>query len=143
MTRRALRESIFRILFRYEFNDVAEMEEQIGFFLDNMEDFDNEDNDELISVSEPDRTYIHDKSVDILGNLGEIDSTIERISDGWRIDRIGKAELAILRVAIYEMEYDTDVPFKVAINEALELAKKYCTNDAKNFINALLSKVED
>ena len=70
-----------------------------------------------------------------------LDEEIAKISDGWNIGRIGKAELAILRVAIFEMLYDDDVPYKVAINEAVELAKIYCNEDARSFINGLLAKV--
>ena len=68
---------------------------------------------------------------------------IKEISSGWKLERIGKAELAILRLAVYEMKYDEDVPFKVAINEAVELSKIYCNEDAKSFVNGLLAKVEE
>jgi len=66
-----------------------------------------------------------------------------RSPDGWQIGRLGKPELAILRLALYEMLYDEEVPFRVAINEAVELAKKYCNPDASGFINAVLAKVEE
>lgn len=132
MTRRALRENIFRILFKVEFNSENEMQEQIFFSLD-----------ELGEISDDNRNYIIDKVNNIIDLIDDIDRLIEKISDGWRIERIGKAELAILRLAIYEMKYDEDVPFKVAINEAVELSKIYCGDEAKSFINALLAKVEE
>lgn len=132
MTRRALRENIFRILFKLEFNTVDEMREQIDFSIDTLD-----------GISEEDKNYIIDKTNNIISLIDDIDRLIEEISSGWKIERIGKAELAILRLAIYEMKYDEDVPFKVAINEAVELAKIYCNEDAKSFINGLLAKVEE
>lgn len=131
MTRRALRENIFRILFRVEFNSVEEMQEQIDFSVDNIE-----------GLGQNDKEYIVDKTNSVLGLIDDIDRQIEEISDGWRPGRIGKAELAILRLAIYEMKYDDSVPYKVAINEAVELSKIYCNEDAKSFINGLLAKVD-
>ncbi len=132
MTRRALRESIFRILFRVEFNSRDEMKEQIAFSVDTIED-----------LSMEDEIYIVDKTNNIISLIDEIDGIISGVSDGWNIERIGKAELAILRLAIYEMKYDGDVPFKVAINEAVELSKIYCSEEARSFVNGLLAKVEE
>ena len=130
MTRRALREQIFKIIFRAEFNSPGEMTEQIDFSVGDIE-----------KLSEEDEAYIVDKSDKILAKLDVLDEEIAKISDGWNIGGIGKAELAILRVAIFEMLYDDDVPYKVAINEAVELAKIYCNEDARSFINGLLAKV--
>ncbi len=132
MTRRALRESIFRILFRVEFNSIDEMKEQIDFSIDTID-----------GIEASDEEYIVHKTNKIISLMDDIDNIIMSISDGWNIDRIGKAELAILRLAIYEMKYDDDVPFKVAINEAVELAKIYCNEDAKSFVNGLLAKVKE
>ena len=73
--------------------------------------------------------------------MDEIDKIIDGISEGWKLNRIGKAELAILRLAIYEIKYDDDIPEKVAINEAIELTKLYCDEEARKFINALLGKL--
>ena len=132
MTRRALRENIFRILFRVEFNSKEEMKEQIDFSVSTIE-----------GLLPEEEQYIIDKTNKIISLIDEIDGKITEISDGWKLDRIGKAELAILRLAIYEMKYDEDVPFKVAINEAVELSKIYCNEDTKSFINGLLAKVEE
>lgn len=132
MTRRAQRENVFRILFKVEFNTIDEMKEQIDFSISDMED-----------VEETDKKYIIDKTNNIIGLIDEIDALIESISDGWRIERLGKAELAILRLAVYEMKYDEDIPFRVAINEAVELSKIYCNDEARGFINGLLAKIEE
>lgn len=132
MTRRQLREIIFKILFKLEFNKVDEMTEQIAFSLDDIED-----------ISEKDVAYITDKTNKIISLICDVDAIIESVSSGWKLDRIGKAELAILRLAIYEMKFDEDVPFKVAINEAVELSKIYCNEEAKSFVNGVLAKVEE
>jgi len=129
MTRRQLRENIFKILFKLEFNSVDEMPEQLQFSLDN--------------IGDKDAAYITDKTNKIISLISNIDAIIKEVSTGWQLDRIGKAELAILRLAIYEMKYDEDVPFKVAINEAVELSKIYCNEDAKGFVNGVLAKVEE
>ena len=83
--------------------------------------------------------YIKAKSAAVIEKLEEIDKLIEDASKGWSVKRIGRAELAILRVAVYEIKYDSDIPFKVAVNEALELSKKYCEPEAGAFINGILS----
>ena len=132
MTRRKLRENIFKILFKLEFNSVDEMNEQIDFSLDNIEE-----------LSEEDRAYITDKTEKIIGLIGEIDAIIMEYSSGWDIERIGKAELAILRLGIYEIKYDDDIPFSVAVNEAVEISKIYCGEEAKSFINGVLGKVKE
>ena len=131
MTRRKLRENIFKILFKLEFNSVDEMNEQIDFSLDDIEE-----------LSEEDRKYITDKTEKIIGLIGEIDDVIKEHSSGWSIERIGKAEIAILRLGIYEIKYDDDIPFSVAVNEAVELSKIYCSEEAKSFINGILGKLE-
>ncbi|MBO5386966.1 MAG: transcription antitermination factor NusB [Lachnospiraceae bacterium] len=155
MTRRQLRENIFKILFKLEFNSVDEMPEQLQFSLDNIGDNDDEDvivkpmtdiseeDTKQNAISDKDAAYITDKTNKIIGLISEIDAIIKEVSSGWQLDRIGKAELAILRLAIYEMKYDEDVPFKVAINEAVELSKIYCNEDAKGFVNGVLAKVEE
>lgn len=132
MTRRQLRENIFKILFKLEFNSVEEMPEQVEFSLEDTPD-----------IEDKDVSYITDKTNKIISLISDIDSIISEVSSGWKLDRIGKAELAILRLAIYEMKFDDDVPFKVAINEAVELSKIYCNEEAKSFINGVLAKVEE
>lgn len=147
MTRRAIRENIFLIVFKAEFNTEEEMAEQIGYTIDGITDKGEDAEDKPVpepgKVQEEDLTYIEEKATKILAMIPELDERIEEISDGWKKNRIGKTELAILRVAIYEMLYDEEVPYKVAINEAVEIAKKYCNPDASGFVNALLAKVKE
>ncbi len=132
MTRRALRENIFKILFKAEFNSIEEMNEQLGYSLA-----------DIPEMEASDEEYITSKVDSILANVEAIDAIIEEIAEGWKIERIGKAELAILRLAIYEIKYDEDIPYKVSVNEAVELSKRYCNLDAGSFINGILAKVKD
>lgn len=141
MTRRDLREKVFRILFRLEFNSDEDMKEQIELALSGEIPAEDEELFAQLEYSEENKKYISDRVLDIVDKHSEIDAVIEEISEGWKLARIGKAELAILRLAIYEMKYDDDIPVKVAINEAVEIAKVYCDQDAKSFINALLAKL--
>lgn len=132
MNRHKLRENIFKILFKVEFNSIDEMNEQIGFSLDEIE-----------NLSDEDRQYIIDKTEKIISLIDSIDDIIDSISEGWSLNRIGKAELAILRLAVYEIKYDEDIPLNVAVSEAVELAKIYCTEEARSFINGVLTKLND
>lgn len=143
MTRRSIRENIFLIVFKAEFNNQEEMEEQIRYSISRIEEPEDVAITEMGKVKEDDLAYIADKVHKILSMLPALDAKISEISDGWQIGRLGKPELAILRLALYEMLYDEEVPFRVAINEAVELAKKYCNPDASGFINAVLAKVEE
>ena len=142
MTRREIRDKIFKIVFAVEFNTPDEMQEQIDLAFDT--DMPGEEDDDPMlyaPVSDKDRRYITDKVMDILSKKEAIDNTISEISDGWKLPRIGKEELAILRLGVYEVIYDETIPEKVAINEAVELAKKYCDVSASKFVNALLAKL--
>ena len=142
MTRREIRDKIFKIVFTAEFNTLDEMRDQIDLAFDTEMPGDEEDDPLLYaSVSDSDRQYITDKVMDIMSRKDDIDKTISEISEGWKLPRIGKEELAILRLGVYEVIYDSSIPEKVAINEAVELSKKYCDASASKFVNALLAKL--
>lgn len=128
MSRRKLRESIFLLLFRIEFNTREELEEQAEAFYRQVE-------------AEEDRVYIRKKLTSILDEMSAIDEKIREICQGWRLSRLGKTELAILRLAVYEILYDEDIPTGVAINEAVEIAKIYSSEEAPRFINGVLAKL--
>ncbi len=132
MTRRSLRENIFKILFKLEFNSLDEMNEQMDFSIA-----------DINNISDEDKDYIIGKTEKIIGLIDDIDKIISEISVGWNIERIGKAELAILRLAVYEIKYDEDIPLNVAVSEAVELSQVYCTDEARRFINGVLTKLND
>ena len=112
MNRRELREQIFMLLFRVEFNQKDDMPEQCTLFL---EDGDTE-------ISEKDAAYIRSKYEKIAEKLPEIDKLINETAIGWDTQRMGKVELTIIRLAVYEIRFDETVPTGVAINEAVELS---------------------
>jgi N utilization substance protein B len=79
----------------------------------------------------------------IVGHIGEIDASIRELAQNWEFDRIAKIDLAILRVAIFEMMFRKDIPPIVSINEAIDLSKEYSNADAKRFINGILDRMKD
>ena len=87
-----------------------------------------------------DETYISEKSNKILEKLDEIDGMINQEAKGWTTERMGKIELTNLRLAIYEIKFDEDVPAGVAINEAVEIAKKFGQEESAGFVNGVLAK---
>ena len=128
--RREMREHIFKLLFLREFNEAAEMPEQIKLYFDNMEE-----------LAPAEQAYMEDKYNKIQEHLEEIDQLLNEISTGWKTKRMGRVDLNILRLAVYEMKYDEDVPVKVAINEAVEIGKTFGGEDSASFINGILGKV--
>ena len=129
MTRREIREQVFKMLFRVEFYNQEEMSEQIALC-----------EDDACSWKEKDKTYIFEKVEKISEKLEEIDAKINEVSEGWKTGRMGKVDLTLIRLAVYEMLYEEDVPAKVAINEAVELAKQYGTDNSPSFVNGVLAK---
>lgn len=131
MTRSEMREHVFKLIFRVPFHDKNELGEQIDYYFDGLTD-----------VNEKDYEYIKNKALLVCELSDDIDEKINLVSEGWPVDRIGKAELAIMRLAVYEMLYDDDIPVNVAINEAVELAKSYGSDDnAASFVNGVLAKL--
>ena len=146
MTRSEVREHIFRLVFRLEFNDADEMPAQLKrYFEDTLKEDLNSDtpesDDRIILFSEEDENYIKDKYDRIAGMLPELDEIINSNARGWDTTRIGKVDLAILRLAVYEMKYDDRIPVGVAIDEAVELAKKYGQDESASFVNGILASV--
>ncbi|MBE5885901.1 MAG: transcription antitermination factor NusB [Lachnospiraceae bacterium] len=129
MGRREQREQIFKLVFQLEFNDKTEMPEQMKLYLEQEE-----------IQSEKDCTYISDKFEKIQEKLSEIDGLINEQTVGWKTERMGKVDLAIIRLAVYEIKYDDSVPVSVAINEAVELAKKFGQDESSSFVNGVLAK---
>jgi N utilization substance protein B len=79
----------------------------------------------------------------IIENINDVDARIRTLAHNWEFDRIAKIDLAILRVAIFEMVYRKDIPPVVSINEAIDLSKEFSNLDAKRFINGILDRLKD
>lgn len=146
MTRSKLREHCFKMLFCADFHPAEEKEEQIEqYFEEPMEDETTPEGVEEIlhdvEMSPEDEMYLKTKAEAIMRRIPELDEKINAVAEGWKTKRMGKAELSILRLALYEILYDEDVPEKVAINEAVELAKKFGGNESPAFINGVLAKL--
>lgn len=85
--------------------------------------------------------YISSAIEKVKENVEEIDKYIKLYSEGWDIKRIAKVDLAVLRIAVYEILYRKDIPIEVSINEAIEIVKKYSTEDSFKFVNGVLGGV--
>lgn len=131
MGRHEQREQVFMLLFRVEFNAPEEMPEQVKLFL--------EDNE--VIAYEKDADYVVGKYEKIQEKLPEIDKLLDEKTEGWDTKRMGKVELTVLRIAAYEILFDEDIPASVAINEAVEIAKKYGQETSGGFVNAILAKI--
>ena len=130
MTRSEIREHIFKMLFQIEFNDEADMPEHLQYYLDTLED-----------AKEKDREYMQKKYKAVNSHTEEIDKLLNGAAKGWKTTRMSKVDLTILRLAVYEMKWDEDVPEGVAINEAVELAKRFGGDNSASFINGVLGKL--
>lgn len=130
MSRSELREHIFKMLFRIEFNSEEEMKEQETLYFELQDE-----------ISEKEQAAILNKYRAITGKIDDIDKLLNELSTGWKTSRMNRVDLAILRLAVYEIKWDEDIPTKVAINEAVELAKKYSSDSGPAFVNGVLAKV--
>lgn len=129
MNRREIREQIFKMLFQAEFYDEDGMDEQIQISMDELEE-----------QNEGKRDYIEQKLRSIYARREEIDALINEKATGWKTGRMAKVDLALIRLAVYEIKYEDDIPAGVAINEAVELAKVYSSEGAPSFVNGVLAK---
>ena len=129
MKQRAFKEQVFKLLFRAEFNTREELLEQLPFYFEAGD----------MTVSEEDRGKIEERLVAILDHMPEIDEQIASKLQNWKPERIGKVELAVIRMTAYELQTDTKVPVGLVINDAVELAKKFGQEGAGQFVNGVLA----
>lgn len=127
LTRREEREQVFILLFEKSFNSDTDMGQLYDFAIEN----------EVITGSDFVKTLLN-KTWE---NIVEIDGNIEKFSVGWKINRISKVALAVLRLAVCEILYFDDIPVGVSINEAVELCKKYAAKEDSSFVNGILGSL--
>lgn len=132
MKRTEAREHIFKMVFGLEFNTADEMPQQLEMYFDQLEE-----------AKEKDREYIQKKAQAVAEHIEEIDRLINEHTTGWKTTRMNKVDLTILRLAVYEMKWDDDVPVSVAINEAVELAKRFGGDESPSFTNGVLARIAD
>ena len=132
MNRRTIREHTFKMIFRREFHSSEELTEQFSQYFKE---------EECEDIPEAEKMLLIGKAKDVINAVDELDKMISASMEGWRLSRIGKVELSILRLAVYELKFDTDIPWKVSINEAIELAKKYGGDETPGFVNGVLARI--
>lgn len=130
MKRSAIRELAFRLIYSLEIQKTENIEEQVELYL------------ECNEIKEDEaKEYIRDAVRGIEENKEEIKKSIEKnLKADWKIDRISRIDLSLLELAIYEIKY-SKIPYKVAINECLELSKKYGEESSRNFVNGILASI--
>ena len=128
MTRKDARENCFKLLFEYEVQKIT-AEEALSLFYELTEDVEGQTD------------YIDNTVKTTIENIEKIDSVIEEFSKGWKVSRLAKVTLAVLRVGICEILFIDDIADSIAINEAVEIAKKYNDEKSGKFVNGILSSV--
>ena len=128
MTRREFREHTAKLIFIFDFYSEVEWKEQFEFYADYSE------------IKEEDRNSLWQRVMAFEEKKTEVDSLIDGASKKWRISRLSKTDLMLLRVAVYEIKFDSEIPDKVSINEAVELAKIYGGDESPAFVNGVLAK---
>lgn len=130
MSRKTAREEAMKILYEMEITK-SSPDEILNNYFENLEK----------PIGDEERKYITEAVNGVSGKKAEIDSYISKYLKGWNISRIAKVDLAIMRIAVYEMMDRKDVPGAVAVNEAVEIAKKYSDNNSPSYINGVLANV--
>lgn len=130
MSRRSDRKHAFQLIFQIEFHTEDEIDECLQLYFQ-----------ELAGSDNIDRSFVEAEFRGVIENKEKIDSLINQYAEGWSVERIAKSDLAIIRLCVYEILFNEDIPHKVAINEAVELSKIYSSDEAPAFINGVLGKI--
>ena len=129
LTRTEMRENLYQALFRMDYFSGEELPEQMELFLDE------------ITATNREKEELRERFQAVVTRVEDLDTLIEEKSNGWKVQRLAKSDLTILRLAIYEMRYDDKIPVGVAISEAVELAKNYGGEKSAGFVNGVLSTI--
>ena len=163
MNRRIRREHCFKLLFVMDFHETGDTGEQMEFYWqqwDTLTDTGEDGEEEKESnnaggkraeeskapskgfFGQKQREEIESRLIRIMESLSEIDTILATVTHSWRLERLGYVERAILRLACYEIRFDDQIPYKVAVNEAVELAKTFGGEESPSFVNGVLAKLE-
>ncbi|MDF0479411.1 transcription antitermination factor NusB [Vagococcus sp. PNs007] len=135
-TRHEIREKALQALYPFDFSNETTKEDAIAYALEyNNAELVSEEGDMFIP------TYLDQLVEGVCSHKEELDTLIQDNLKKWTLARIAKPDLIIMRIAIFEMKYSQDIPAKVALNEALELTKKYSDDDSRKFVNGVLSNI--
>lgn len=134
MSRKLAREMAFKIIFETSFQKDEKIDELTNMLINTK---DNDDD----NILPEDNEYIIQITTGVKEKESELDEHIKNHLKGWTMERISKVDIAILRLAIYEILYRDDIPYKVSVNEAVELAKEYSDDSSPAFINGVLAEI--
>ncbi|MCI8633747.1 MAG: transcription antitermination factor NusB [Lachnospiraceae bacterium] len=132
MKRSEAREHVFKLLYEMQFQQEEQIEELVDTYLENFSEK---------AVTENDRSFILREVKGVAQTRESLDEEIAGAVKGWSLSRLSKVDLAILRLAVYEIHCAEEIPASVSINEAVELAKKYSQSAARAFINGILGSI--
>ncbi|MCD7824412.1 MAG: transcription antitermination factor NusB [Clostridiaceae bacterium] len=132
MTKKRKREKLYIMLFQVDFYHEEDRKEQAELYLERLEEPD---------ATKKAKAEVRESFYQIMEHLQEIDSQIAKKAHGWEISRLAKADLSVLRLGVYEILFDGEVPDGVAINEAVELAKRYGGDKSYRFVNGILGSI--
>lgn len=130
MTRREMRDHVFKLLFIRDFHDLEETDEQFELYMQHFP-----------AITETECDEIKKRFNDVIIHIDRIDPILSDATSGWKLNRMNKTDLCVLRFAVFEIIFDENIPEKVAINEAVELAKQYGGESSSSFVNGVLAKV--
>lgn len=131
MSRRTARKHAFELLFRMGFADAQEQTQTKEVFFSEQEE----------PITDAEKEYIVQAVEGVQNHLDDIDALINQFAKKWTTSRMNRVDLAILRLAVYEMKYSKEAPVGVVINEAVELAKQFSSDEAPSFVNGILGKI--
>ena len=145
MNRREQREHTFCVLFSRDFHAMGDEKEQASWYMSSLEtmsadELEERNLDRIPPFTEEEEAAMEERIAAISEKVPELDELINSVSEKWKTTRMNRVDLALIRLALYEMKYDESVPTKVAINEAVEIAKKYGGEDSPAFVNGVLAR---
>ena len=144
MSRKHDRIHVFKMVFQIGYFDDLDLDETFLDYFNSFINADAEDDEEENAEAEKvDMDFVKKEFYGTRERLAEIDSILNENIAGWDTTRLQKTDLAILRLAVYEVLFNDDVPVGVAINEAVELAKAFSSDDSPPFINGILGKISE
>jgi len=141
MKRSTVRETVFKMLFQSEFYPQDEVPPVYDRYVEDYPDGAAEEEDPVEEATPEELAAVRARAEAVLARRDEIDAILADAMEGWKLGRLGTVERNILRLAVYEIRFDDEVPVRVAANEAVELAKKYGGDEAPAFVNGVLGRV--
>ena len=141
-TRRRAREFALQILYQLDVQEQLSDEQAIGMFWKNFAA--TAESDASLAADLGEIQPFAEKLVrGVRSHVDELDAQIQSASKNWRLERMARVDRNLLRLALYELKYVSDVPAKVAINEAIEIAKRFGTNESSAFVNGILDRCRE